>query len=138
MRSFLDPRPVRRPKRGERFRGRYGRGQSSGHGGKKLIRYRRNRELMAREFVTTLLWLAIAAMLFSLTRTLWHVAQAHLAQHGPLAYYGLPGLALCAAAGCLWRARRALHEFLDIRREQRQLVEAIQEELREVAPQDEA
>jgi hypothetical protein len=138
MRSFLEPRPKRRPKLGERFRGRYQRGQVSGQGGKKLIRFRRNRELMAREIVVTALWFTIAAMLLSLSRTLWHVAQVHLSEHGPLAYYGLPGLALAAAAGCLWRARMSLHEFLDIRREQRRLVESIHEELDQMAPPNEA
>ena len=132
MRSFLDPRAGRRrTQRSEKFRGRYGRGQSSGHGGKKLIRFRRNRELMAREIVVTLLWLAIAGMLFVLTRSLWHVAQAHLSEHGPLAYYGLPALALIAALGCLWRARASWREFVDIRREQRELVEGLRNELGE-------
>jgi len=121
MRNFLDGGRNQRRQRESRFRSRYARGRISGKGGQKLIRYRRNRELMASELVRVGLWTAIAIMLVSLTRVLWRVVQVHLAESGPLVQLGLPAISLLAFVGCVWRGRKSLREFLDIRREQQQL-----------------
>lgn len=120
MRSFLDP--GRRRRRGDRFQSKFGRART-GWGGPKLIRYRRNRALMAKEITSFGLWCAIAVALLMLTRTLWRVGDVHFTSEQLAARLGLPAAALLACVGSLWRARRALREFLDIRQEQSQLTE---------------
>jgi type VI protein secretion system component VasK len=118
MKSFLDG--GRRQRGRERFRSKFA-GSRTGWGGRKLIRYRRNRALMAREFTSFALWCAIAVSLVLLARTMWRVGTVHFTDQQTSLRLGLPAIAIVACLGSLWRARRALREFLDIRREQAQL-----------------
>lgn len=126
MRSFLEG--PRRRRRSERFRSRFQRGAATQSKNRSLIRFRRNRELMAREMVTLALWIVIAGMLALLARALGRVVDQHLAERELIVRVGLPALPLIAALGCLWRARAALREYADIRREQRQLLDDLRAE----------
>lgn len=112
-------------RRNSRFAAR--RQRPTGSGGASLIRFRRNRELMARELIVLVLWGGLALLLGSLAGTLWRVAEVHLADRGRATQIALPLLAILAGIGCLWRARRALQEFLDIRREQAALTEKLRD-----------
>lgn len=112
-------------RRNSRFAAR--RQRPTGTGGSALIRFRRNRELMARELVVLALWGGLALLLGSLAGTLWRVAEVHLVDRGRATQLALPTLAILAGLGCLWRARRALREFLDIRREQAGLTERLRD-----------
>lgn len=123
MRGLLGGAPRRR--RTSRFQARFGRDRT-GHGGKRLIRFRRNRELIAREITTLILWTVIAVMLAMLGRTLWKVSQQHLADRETLVQLSLPGIALLAAVGSLLRARSSLRELQDIRSEQARLLADLQ------------
>jgi hypothetical protein len=73
------------------------------------------------------LWVFVGFMLVQLGRTLWTVAQVHLAERSLVLRMALPALPLACAAGCLWRARRNWLEFLDIRREQDELKTKLQD-----------
>ncbi len=125
MRSFLSP--GRRTRHRERFESKFQR--RTGRGGRNAIRFRRNRELLAREITTLLLWSAIAVMLAILGKTLAEVARVHLADRAFAVRASLPGAAVIACAACTWRARRSLLEFLDIRREQTELVARLKRDL---------
>jgi hypothetical protein len=97
-------------------------GKPASEGNRDLIRFRRNRELMARESVGIVLWLALTGMMLALARTLHRVAQAHLADQESWIQLGLPALPILGAAGTLWRAVASLREWQDIRREQREVL----------------
>ncbi|NNM33437.1 MAG: hypothetical protein HKO53_10245 [Gemmatimonadetes bacterium] len=112
----------RRRRRGGRFAR-----ERTGWGGPKLIRFRRNRELMAREITTLVLWLTLSGMLLVLARRLWDVSRKHLADSEPLVQFALPALAILASIGSFWRARRNWAELQDIRREQAELVARLQD-----------
>jgi hypothetical protein len=131
MRSFLEP--GRRRRRSDRFQAKLSRNRT-GWGGKKLIRFRRNRALLAKELTSAVLWLAIAISLVSLGRTLWRVGSVHFAEGHSIIRWSLPGLAAVACVASIVRARKSLLEFLDIRREQ----SALAAELREQPPEDPA
>lgn len=113
MRSWTDSRRRRRPD--IRERSRFGRG---GKGNRDLIRFRRNRELLAREVTVLILWVAVAVMLLNLAGTLRNVSQTHLAERNALLRNSLPLLAILAAVGCAWRARLNWREVREIRAEQ--------------------
>ena|GEM_PF-3180160 len=113
MRSLTDSRRRRRPD--IRERSRFGRG---GKGNRDLMRFRRNRELLAREVTTLILWIAVAVMLLNLASTLRDVAGTHLAQRSALLRNSLPLLPLLAAVLCVWRARLNFTEIREIRAEQ--------------------
>lgn len=125
MRSFLEP--GRRRRRSDRFQGKFSR-QRTGWGGKKLIRFRRNRALLAKEFTSAILWVAIAVSLVSLGRAFWRVGAVHFAEGHTLIRWALPGLAAVACLGSLYRARKSLLEFLDIRREQAALAAELRDQ----------
>jgi hypothetical protein len=127
MRSFLDSGRKRKRRHGERFRGRFARGEEAGRGGRQLIRFRRNREILAREFVALLLWTGIAVMLMILARTFVRVADAHLSDAGIAAKLGLPMLPFAASIGSLWRARNAGIEWNEVRLEQKEIVASLKE-----------
>ncbi len=82
------------------------------------MRFRRNRELLAREVTTLILWIAVAVMLLNLAGTLRDVAGTHLAQRSALLRNSLPLLPLLAAVLCVWRARLNFTEIREIRAEQ--------------------
>ena len=126
MRNFLDG--GRKKRRSTRFRTKFARDRA-GTGGKRLVRFRRNRELIAREITNIVLWASIAVMLMLLGRTLWKVSQQHLSERETLIQVALPGIALLAAVGAAWRARSSLRELQDIRSEQAQLMADLQSDL---------
>jgi hypothetical protein len=97
-------------------------GKPASEGNRDLIRFRRNRELMARESVGVALWIGLSAMMILLTRTMHRVAQTHLADQESWIRLGLPALPILGALGTLWRASASLREWLDIRREQREVL----------------
>jgi hypothetical protein len=121
MRSFLDGNRSRR--RESRFRPQANRESSPGN--RDLIRFRRNRELMAREFLGMILWVALSVMMVMLARSIHRVAQAQLAEQEAWVRLVLPALPLIAALVTLWRGFAALREWLDIRREQRELLDRL-------------
>ena len=118
MRISTDRRRRRRP------RSRFERGSAASKG-RDLIRYRRNRESLAREVTVLLLWGALVVLLIRLGGSLWHVGQRHLAEHGMLVQLALPALALVAGVFALWRARGNWSEIQDIRQEQKVLTERL-------------
>lgn len=83
-----------------------------------MMRFRRNREILAREWATLLLWGAVLAMLVNFTRVLWLVAAKHLAEYPQLIRLSLPGLAVAAGVFCLFRARGNWREIREVRDEQ--------------------
>jgi len=111
---LTDPRRGRRPS--TRERSRFGRGAR--HGNRDLIRFHRNRELLAREVTVLILWIAVGAMLLNLAQTLRAVSQTHLAERSVILRYLLPALPLLATMGCAWRARLNFREIREIRAEQ--------------------
>jgi hypothetical protein len=111
---LTDSRRGRRPN--TRERSRFGRGARPGN--RDLIRFRRNRELMAQEVTVLILWIAVGAMLLNLARTLHAVSQIHLAEHSAILRYVLPALPLLAMLGCAWRARQNIREITEIRADQ--------------------
>ena len=127
MRSFLST-PKRRPKARERFKSKF-KGGPTQKGNRDLHRFRRNREIAARERTTGLLWITIGLMLIPLGRTLWRVAQAHLADRMLLIQLCLPGAAVLALVFAFLRARSALAEYRDIRREQGEIMDRLQRAL---------
>lgn len=114
MRSLTDSRRGRRPS--TRERSRFGRGARQGN--RDLIRFRRNRELLAREVTVFVLWIAVGAMLLNLADTLLAVSRTHLAERSAILRYILPALPLLATLGCVWRARLNFREIREIRAEQ--------------------
>jgi hypothetical protein len=80
---------------------------------------------MARELTSAGLWVAIAISLVLLAQTLWRVGHAHFGPEQVLGRYGLPGAAVVACLGAVWRARRSVREFFDIRQEQARLTEEL-------------
>ncbi len=114
MRSWTDGgRRRRRPR--ARDRSRFG--GTPGSGSRDSIRYRRNRELIAREVVTALLWVAVFLLLVRLTGVLWRA----LPQMENLPSFLRPAIPLLTLVGgglCLLRARANWREMRDIRREQ--------------------
>lgn len=125
MRSFLSGRRSSR-RRESRFGGLVQRAREA-PGNRDLIRFRRNRELLAREFLGIVLWVALCAMLLYLAQSMQRVAAAHLAQRDLYLRLSLPLLPLLGAAGALWRAGLAFREWRDIRREQKELVQRLRE-----------
>ena len=121
MRSFLDGNRSRR--RESRFRPQANRESSPGN--RDLIRFRRNRELMAREFLGMVLWVALSVMMVMLARSIHRVAQAQLAEQEAWVRLVLPALPLIGALVTLWRGFVSLREWLDIRREQRELLDRL-------------
>lgn len=113
MRSWTELRRGRRPD--SRGRSRFGRGAK---GNRDLNRFRRNRELLARESTMLVLWVAVAVMLLNLAGTLHRVAIHQLAERAALIRYSLPTVAVLAALGSLWRARLNLREIQELRTEQ--------------------
>jgi hypothetical protein len=135
LRSFL--KTGRSGERSERLRAKY---RSRFHdggaasGNRLLQKYRRNRQILAREFTSLILWLALAFMMIPLGRSLWRVAAAHLADRSVFWRYGLPGLAALALIFCLLRARSGWREIREIRAEQREVLAKLQ---REIGPEEE-
>jgi hypothetical protein len=114
---------IKRPRR--RLASRFERGSSANS--RDLIRFRRNRESLAREITVLILWAALVLLLFRLTGSLWTVAQRHLADRPPLLRMSLPAVSLLAIVFAIWRSRGNLGEIQDIRREQSQLGERLRE-----------
>lgn len=113
LRSWTDSRRRRRPPLRERSR--FGRGN---RGNRDVVRFRRNRELLAREITVLILWFAVAVMLLNLSRTLWVFSENQLAERSALLRNSLPLLPIVAAVFCVWRARTNLREIREIRAEQ--------------------
>lgn len=86
-----------------------------------LIRFRRNRESLARECTVLLLWAALVLLLIRLTGSLWTVGHRHLAEHPALIRLSLPAASVAAIGFALWRGRGTWSEIADIRREQARL-----------------
>ena len=103
--------------------------RETGGGDRKLIRFRRNRELLLREATGLLLWLALTVMMFLLARSMHRVAQVHLADQERWLRLALPALPLAGSVVTLWRAGLSLREWLDIRSEQRALVRQLQSDV---------
>lgn len=116
MRISTERRRRRRP------RSRFERGSAASKG-RDLIRFRRNRESLAREVTVLLLWGALVMLLVRLGQALWQVGQRHLVEQGTLVQLALPALAVAAAVFAIWRARGNWAEIRDIRREQRVLTD---------------
>jgi hypothetical protein len=114
LRSLTDSRRRRRPS--TRERSRFGRGASRGN--RDLIRFHRNRELLAREVTVLVLWIAVAVMLVNLAQTLRAVSQIHLAERSAFLRNLLPALPAVAVLFCGWRARLNVVEIREIRVEQ--------------------
>ena len=127
MRSFLSP-PNRRTKAREKYQSRFKKGVSN-KGNRDLSRFRRNREIMAREITTTVIWIAIGLMMIPLGRTLWRVAASHMSDRALALQLALPAIALIAGVLCLLRARANLREFREVRLEQREILERLQKRL---------
>ena len=130
MRSFL--KTGHRGTRSERLREKYR--SHFRDGGKPtsnrlLQKFRRNRQILAREFTSFLLWLALAFMMVPLGRSLWRVSVAHLSDRSIFWRYGLPGLAVLALVFCLSRARNGWREIQEIRAEQARILAKLREEL---------
>ena len=106
----------RRRRPGTRERSRFGPGARPGN--RDLVRFRRNRELLAREVTVFVLWIAVAVMLVHLAQTLWQVSQTHLAERSAVLRNLLPALPALAILFCGWRARQNLREIREIRSEQ--------------------
>jgi hypothetical protein len=87
-------------------------------GNRDLIRFHRNRELLAREVTVLVLWIAVAVMLVNLAQTLWAVSQTHLAERSAFLRNLLPALPAVAVLFCGWRARLNVVEIREIRVEQ--------------------
>lgn len=135
MKSFL--KTGRSGERSERLRAKYRsrfRDGRAGSGNRLLQKYRRNRQILAREFTSLILWLALAFMMIPLGRSLWRVAAAHLSDRSIFWRYGLPGLAALALIFCLLRARSGWREIREIRAEQKDVLAKLQ---REIGPEEE-
>jgi hypothetical protein len=134
MRSFL--KTGRSGARSERLREKYRSqfrdgGKSSGN--RLLQKFRRNRQILAREFTSFVLWLALTFMMVPLGRALWRVSVAHLSDRTVLWRYGLPGLSVFALVFCLLRARAGWREIREIRAEQAEILAKLRQE---IAPED--
>jgi hypothetical protein len=132
MRSFLDPRGGgrsgrRTEKLKEKYRSRFKDGALRS-GSRDLQRFRRTRELIAREMTVFILWLAIAFMLIPLGRSLWRVAQAHLADRPVVLQVALPALPALALVFCVFRARSSWAELGALRQDQREILRRLREE----------
>jgi hypothetical protein len=135
MRSFLQTghnRP-RSERLREKYRSRFKDGGSRS-GNRALRKFRRNRQLIAKELTSTILWLALAFMMVPLGRSLWRVSVSHLAGSSALWRFGLPAVAALGLIFCLWRARIGWREFKELRQEQRQLLEVLRREDDDQAP----
>jgi hypothetical protein len=97
---LTDSRRRRRPN--TRERSRFGGGAR--YGNRDLVRFRRNRELLAREITVLVLWIAVAVMLLNLAQTLREVSQTHLAERSALLRNLLPAVPALAVLFCGWRA----------------------------------
>jgi len=114
----------------EKYRSRF-KGGPLNSGNRSLARYRRNRQLLARESISAILWVAIAVMLVPLARSLWHVSRAHLSDQPLLWQAALPAVAAGAMVFCLLRARAGWREMRELRREQAELLRHLRAEIGE-------
>jgi hypothetical protein len=113
LRSWTDSRRRRRPSLLERSR--FGRGA---HVNRDLIRFRRNRELLAREVTVLILWIAVAVMLLNLAQTMRVFSANQLGERSAILRYLLPSIPVLATVFCAWRARLNFREIREIRAEQ--------------------
>lgn len=132
MKSFLKTgRSGRRTdKLKQKYRSRFADGGAS-TGNRDLARFRRNRQLLARESTSTLLWLAITVMLIPLGRSLWHVARAHLHDRPLVWQVAFPATAALAMMFCLLRARSGWREIIELRRDRVQLLHRLRSQIRD-------
>lgn len=139
MRNFVDSgRSGRRTEKlRKKYRSRFKDGTTRS-GSRQIQRYRRNRQFLAKEFTTFLLWLAIAAMLVPMGRSLWRVAQAHLSERPLAVQLSLPAIAALAMVFCVLRARSSWRELRELRREQAVLLREMREEIEAPGPEDPA
>jgi len=135
LRSFLKTgrSGARSERLREKYRSRFHDGRAAS-GNRLLQKYSRNRQMLAREFTSLILWLALAFMMIPLGRSLWRVAAAHLADRSIFWRYGLPGLAALALIFCLLRARSGWREISELRAEQREILSKLR---REIGPEGE-
>ena len=129
MRIFL--KTPRRGGRSERLREKYRsrfKDGGSRSGNRDLIRFRRNRQILVRDFTSFSLWLAIAFMMVPLGRSLWRLSAAHFHDPSSVWHFVLPGFAALAMIVCLWRARSGWREIQEVRREQAKLLRALRQE----------
>jgi len=135
LRSFLKTgrSGARSERLREKYRSRFRDGRAAS-GNRLLQKYRRNRQILAREFTSLILWLALAFMMIPLGRSLWRVAAAHLSDRSIFWRYGLPGLAALALIFCLLRARSGWREIRELRTEQSEILSKLR---REIGPEDE-
>jgi len=130
LKSFL--RTGRSGRRTEKLKQKYrSRFKEGGlrQGNRQAARYRRNRQLLAQQITSTLLWVAIAVMLMPLGRSLWHVSRAHLSDRPLLWQAALPATAAGALVFCLLRARAGWRELRELRREQAELLRKLRTEI---------
>lgn len=113
MRSWTESRRKRRPSLRERSR--FGR---AGRGNRDVIRFRRNRELLAREITVLVLWVAVAVMLLNLAATIRVFSENQLGERSAFLRYGLPLVPVLATVFCGWRARLNVREIRELRAEQ--------------------
>lgn len=113
MRSWTDSRRRRRPPLRERSR--FGR---ANRGNRDVVRFRRNRELLAREVTVLVLWIAVGVMLLNLAQTMRVFSQNQLAERSAILRHGLPLIPVLATVFCGWRARLNVREIRELRAEQ--------------------
>lgn len=113
MRSWTERGRRRRPSLRERSR--FGRG---GRGNRDVARFRRNRELLAREITVLILWIAVGVMLLNLAQTMRAFSANQLGERSALLRHGLPLIPVLATVFCGWRARLNVREIRELRAEQ--------------------
>jgi hypothetical protein len=126
MRSFRSTRSRALAAR-ERFQGRVRRA-SKDPSRRTIVRFRRNRERMARSLASVFLWAVAAVMLVGLGKTLWRVAQTRLVDRSLPVRLMFPAAACLAIVFSLLRARAAYRDWRESRAEQRALTERLERE----------
>ena len=126
MRSWTERGRRRRPSL--RDRSRFGRGNK---GNRDVVRFRRNRELLAREITVLILWIAVGVMLLNLAQTMRVFSANQLGERSAILRNGLPLIPVLATLFCGWRARLNVREIRELRAEQAEVkarLTAVEEE----------